>query len=382
MRPSRAKLGLVTAALALAACATIPRPTVLGDLDQVRGGAAAVEAKRYAPDAFARAEKLRGEAEAAFNGGDIAGSELLGERAVAAFAHAAALARIARADAAATEAKAALATAEAEVAALDADQQRVGADAEALELRVKVARDAQPIQPSGKADPERERARLSAARALATEARMLCGAARLLAGGTTVDDKQKAQLDEADAAVTKVEAELSTPPIPASPIDGATRARAGCLAALTTIRRGASPTSRAAGAGDALLAAISATRNFSPARDDRGVSVALRGAFAGAGNALSRDAEARLLELGKIAAANASFPIEVVVHSDRPVAKRDEDAARARGEAAVKAIEKGGGKPRTLVVVAGDQTPIADPKGPDRARNARIEIVFVTPETF
>jgi outer membrane protein OmpA-like peptidoglycan-associated protein len=371
--------------LTLAACAAVPKPSVLADVDQVRGGPAAAEASRYAPDAFAKAEKLRAEADEAFKSGDTAGAQLLAERALAAYAHAMGLARIARAEATTAEAKTALSAAEAELGGLEANLARVTADADALELKVRVNRDAQPIQPSGKADPERERARLAAARSLAVEARMLCGAARLLAGSASPapDDKAKAQLDEAEAALAKIEGELSAASIPAAPIDGATRARAGCLAALTTLRRAGSPTSRATGAGDALLAQISATGNYAPARDDRGVTVALRNVFSGGGAALTPQGEAKLVELGKIAAAHPTFPVEIVVHTDKPAGAREQDGLKARAEAAAKAVEKGGGgKVRTLPLVAGSGVPLADPAGPDKARNARVEVVFVTPETF
>ncbi|APR86965.1 TolA protein [Minicystis rosea] len=373
---------LAPVALLAAACAPMLKPTQLVELDRIRAGATAEEAKRYAPDALARAEKLRGEAEAAFADGKHALAQVLAERALAAYAHAGAVARVARAEATTAESKSALSTAEAELATIDADQARVAADADALELKVKVARDAQPIQPSGRANPERERARAAAARALAVEARMLCGAARLLAGSAAgaPDDKTKAQLDEAEAAVTKLEGELSATAQPAVPIDGATRARASCLAALTALRRAASPTSRATGASDALLAAISATGNFVPARDDRGVTVALRNAFSGA--ALAPPIEARLVELGKIAAAHPTFPVEVVVHTDRPVGAREQDAEKARAEVAIKAMQKGASALRALPLVAGNQLPVADPAGPDRGRNARVEIVFVTPETL
>ena len=386
-----ATLALVGLLGAIAGCAGVPRPMVLGEIEQVRTGAAAVEAGRYAPDAFARAEKLRADAEAAFTGGDTAGAQLLAERALAAYAHAQALARAARAEATTTDAKAALVTAEAELGALDADQRRVAADAEALELQLRVARDAQPIQPSGKADPEREKARVAAARALAMEARLLCAAARLLAGAPgsaqaasgARDTKLETPVDEAEAALIKVEGELSAASIPAAPIDAATRARAGCLAALTAIRRASSPTSRATGAGDALLAELSAAGSFAPARDDRGVTVVLRGVFSGGAGALTPQGEARLAELGKIAAAHPSFPVEIVVHTDKPLTAREEPDQQTRAGAAARALLKGSGDTaRVMPLVAGNRAPIADPAGPQRSRNARIEIVFITPEGF
>lgn len=252
-----------------------------------------------------------------------------------------------------------------------------------------MTRDAQPIQPSGRADPAREKARAAAAKALAAQGRLLCAAARLLAGGPALgapaapaapsaEAKIAAQVDEAEAAQAKVEADLGAP---AAPIDGATRARAGCLAALTVVRRAATSVTRAPGLGDALLAEISATGKLDPARDDRGVVVTLRGVFGGAG--LTPAGEAQLVALGKIAAAHATFPVEVVLHTDKPLPARDEPAQRARAEAAARALLKGGGSAvRALPLVVGDRAPVADPAGPDRARNARVEVVFVTPEGF
>ncbi len=382
MSPRRSLPLALALALGAAACAPVPKPLLFGELDRVRTGAVAAEASRYAPDAYARAQKLRDDADAAFAAGDTAGAQLLAERALAAYARAGAVARTARAEATTAEARTALAGAEAEVASLDADLARVGAEADALERRLRVARDAQPIQPSGHADPERERARLAAARALTLEARLLCGAARLLGTPPPADAKLLVPLDEAEAALAKVEAELSAASVPAAPIDGATRARAGCLAALTGLRRAASPVTRAPGAGDALLAEVSAMGTYAPARDDRGVAVALRGVFSGA-QALSPQGEARLSELGKIAAAHPAFPVEVVIHTDRPLSPRDEPPLRAQAEAAVRALQKAAGSAgHAAPFGAGNLAPVADPAGPDRARNARLEIVFVTPEGF
>jgi outer membrane protein OmpA-like peptidoglycan-associated protein len=377
--------------IAAAACAPVPRPLVLGEVDAVRGGAAASEASSLAPGAFAAAEKIRKEANAAFTAGDTSGSQILGEHALAAYAHAAALARIARAEAGADAAQTSLAASKADLGGLDADQARLAAEADAFELKLRVARDAQPIEPSGRADPEREQARAAAAKALALQARLLCGAARLLQGaaatptgggaGPAPDPKQ---LEEASAALTKVEAQLgdgAKSPAGPAPIDEATRARAGCLAALTAIRRAATPVSRAPGAGDALLTELSAMGTLSPSRDDRGVFVAFRGLFDARG-ALVPAAAARLAEIGKIAAAHPAFPVEIVVHNEKPVSAKDEAGQRARGEAVAKAIADTARGARIETILAGNAAPIVNPTGADRARNSRVEIVFVTPETF
>jgi len=377
---ARIGAALVAASLS-AACAPVPKPTVLGDVERVQSGRAATEARTYAPSAYAHADKLRREADEAFAAGDTAGSQLLGERALAAYGHALALARIARADADKASADEKLAATQRELASLEEEQLRLSAEADALERKIRVARDAQPIQPSDRADPERERARLAAARSLALEARLLCGAAKLLAGASnpTPDPKSAADLDAAAAALTKLDEALG-PSATAAPIDEATRARAGCLAALTAHRRVATPVTKAPGTGDALLAEISAMGKLSPSRDDRGVFVTLRGLFKG--NALTAEAKARLEELGRIAAAHPAFPIEVVVHNDKPVSAKDEAAQKARAEAVKGVIAGAGGGARIEAIVAGNAAPVVDPSGSDRARNARVEIVFVTPEAL
>jgi hypothetical protein len=374
------------------ACAPIPRPTILAEVDQIGQGAAAAEARTHAPGALAHAEKLRKDAGAAFAAGDTAAAQILGEQALAAYAHAHALARIARAETATDEAEARLATAKKELAGFDTDQAAVSAEADALELKIRVARDAQPIQPSGKTDPERERARIAAARALTLQARLLCAGARLLTAGSSaapggaapaLDPKLTAQLDEATAALSKLEADLG-PAATVAPIDAATRARAGCLAALTAIRRAGTPVSRAPGAGDALLAEISAMGSLAPSRDDRGVYITLRGIFkeAGSSAALTPLGEARLTEIGRIAAAHPTFPALVIVHKDKALNPREEPIERARAEALTKSIAAAAKGAKVEAIVAGNAAPVVDPAGADRTRNTRVEIVFVTPESF
>jgi hypothetical protein len=368
------------------ACASVPRPRVLEDLDSVRQSASAREARAFAVGAFAHAEKLRKEADEAFSAGDVAGAQMLGERALAAYQQASALARLARAERYRVASDAKLGTAKTELGSIEAELARASSEAEALELKVRVTRDAQAIVPSRKADPERERARLSAARSLAMQARLLCGAAKLLAsdaapqGGeakkaAAIDSKLSKELDEANAAVVRVSEKLG-PAATGAPIDEATRARAGCLHALTVLRRAATPVTRAPGAGDALLSEISAMGTYAPSRDDRGIVVTLRNIFTNDG--LSAKGQARLAELGRVAAAHPQFPIEVVLHGDN-AQKSDEK----RADAVVKALAASApGKVRADAILAGGATPLVDPGGADRARNTRVEVVFVTPESF
>jgi len=365
----------------LVGCAPVPRPLILAQVDQVRVGAAAKQAHTFAEGAFAHAEELRRQANEAFEAGDTAGSALLGERALAAYAHAHVLARIARAEAEAREAEAKIESHRKELATLEEENLRIIAEADALEQKIRVERDAQPIQPSEHADAERERARLAAARSLALEARLLCSAARLLTGDKNAkpDPKITSELDEAQKALDKLDAELG-PKATAAPIDEATRVRAACLAALSSVRRAAAPVDKAPGAGDTLLSELSAMGKLSPSRDDRGVVVTLREIFKG--NELHAEGKARVAELGRVAAAHPAFPIEIVVHHDRPVSARDEASLRARGEAVKSALSAAASGARVETIIAGNAAPVVDPSGSLRGRNARIEIVFVTPEAF
>lgn len=372
---------LAGAVLLLAACAPPPRPPVLADVDQVRGGPAALDAKELAPAAHAHAEKLRGEADAAYASGDLAAAQILGEQALAAYAHAHAVARIARADARTEKGRAELAAAQAELAKIEADQARVSAEADALDLKIKVVRDAQPLVPSGRADPDREAARLAAARALAVQARVLCAAARLLASDAPKDSevaKLQTPIDEAIAGADKLDAAVG-PSATLAPIDQASRTRAACLSALTLVRRAKSPVTRATGAGDALLTELSQPGTWSPSRDDRGVYVVLRGIFSG--DALSSAGDAKVAEVAKIAAAHPTFPVAVVVHAEKAPGAKEEASLRARADAVVASLKKNGAT-KVTGVVAGAAAPVVDPLGKDKARNARVEIVFITPETL
>jgi flagellar motor protein MotB len=114
------------------------------------------------------------------------------------------------------------------------------------------------------------------------------------------------------------------------------------------------------------------------------VTVTLRNLFKG--EALTPAASSRLAELGRIAAAHPTFPVVVVLHQDKEPAKkgkdqRDERAQMSRAELVVKAL-KAERAPRVELVLAGAALPVVNPEGADRARNARVEVVFVTPETF
>lgn len=409
----RGVLGMA-AVVSAQACTHPPPPDVLSEIEQVRASAAVASAKELAPNGFAHADKLRAEAKAAFDAGDPAGAQILGERAVAAYTHASILARIARAELSLGQTENVEAGAKKELSLIDEEQLRVTAEAEALELRVKVVKDAQPAVASEKADHDREKARWSAARALALQGRLLCGAAQLLLAQMPEQkaparpvppppakapdsDKSEDALAAANAALTpptkeslsnqvldhmntlsKLESDLAAGP--PAPIDQASRVRAGCLSALTGIRRIKTPVTAAPGAGDALLSELSAVGTWSPSRDDRGVFVTLRSVFKGEG--LVPATAARLAELGRVAAAHPAFPVLVVLHQDKAADKKEEALWKTRASQVVQAISAASAQTKIESVQAGTAMPAVDPEGADRARNARVEIVFVVPETF
>ena len=357
------KRRIIAALLFTAGCSSLPRPTVLAEVDRTRDAAAVKQAATLAPQAYLIAEKLRGDAEDAYKKGDRAGSQLLGEQALAAYAHADALARLARAEQRVEIASQKLAQEQRAFAAIDEEQRRVAAEADDIETRVRVARDAVPLSPSEPASPDREGARLAAARALAAEARLLCVAAQMLSPqGPGPADSFKA-LDALDA-------ELDKHPLH-PPIDSAVHQRSACLSALTEARRPAAQAAPEAGAADALLDELGKA-SLEPSRDDRGVSVAVRDAFQG--TVLSAKARERLVALGQVAKTHPDFPVLVVVHGAKARATpTDTDHAGAAAQALREA-----GAARVETKAVGDALPIAIP-GRDAKRNERVEVIFVAP---
>ncbi len=349
----------------LAGCTHMSRPAVLGDAAQARQSPAATEAAELAPTSFAEAEKIRRDAEAAYDAGDPSGAQILGEQAIAAYSRAFLHARIARATRALDEAKAEEAAASGELTRLHEEQARTGAEVADLETRIKVARDAMPVAPSGEADAPREKARLEAARALATEAKLLCTSTRLLAPETE-------GLKAAEQAAADLSQSLMSSPKQA-PIDAAMRARAGCLSVLGAAKRTASAAPGAAAQdGSTLLAELSREGTFAPIRDERGVVVTVSEAFSGSD--LAKNAASRLELAGKIAAAHPAMPLLVVVHEAEG---KDQKRGAQRTEAVKRLITKGRSE-RVEVVSAGSSRPVVDPsQKKDQGRNDRVEVVFL-----
>ena len=390
-------------AVAAAGCAPIPPPRVVSEADAIAGSKAALEAKTLAPSAFAHAEKLRADAHAALEHDLAARAQFIAEEAISAYGEAAALARVARAERGEQEALAESEKAEAELSQLEAEQARVRTEVDALDMRLKVTRDAQPIVASGSAGSgSREEARKQAARAMSMQAKLLCAASRLLAPASappppaaaapgapsaarpgqdpTAPDVIAKDLGSAEASIAKLDTGLdaSGP----APIDLASRARAECLSVLSRVRRANATASKAPGSSDALLSELSAyagreNAGLNPERDERGVSVTLRNVFDG--ESVSSGATARIAELDRVAAAHPDFGVALVLHTDGVVAKADESKWTARA-GKLSALFKSVPDAKRTAIVAGNFSPEVDPHGKDKAKNQRVEVVFVSPE--
>lgn len=345
------------------ACASPNRPEILKEIDRTREGRALVDAQKSAPQAFARAELLRKRAEQAFAEDDLPGAQLLSEQALAAYLRATIEARLTRAENRLAEARVLEKQQAERLAQLEVEQQRLAAEAADLELRAKVARDAEPLVKNEPASPEREKARREAARAIATQATLLCVSARLI-------EPKRESLPPLLNKAEEVRKKLDTA-APAA-IDDATALRSDCLRELTLARRPRAQANPSQGESDALLAELSRA-DFLPFRDDRGVVVTLRGVREG--GKLSAKAAEKLAELGKVAKAHPQFPLLVVSH-DAKAGGGAKDAALGLATEALRAA----GASQLEAQSAGNVAPVVPPDRPGAAaRNERLEIVFVSP---
>jgi hypothetical protein len=347
----------------LAACAPVPRPAVFAEVDRTRSAEASKQAAVLAPQAYLAAERLRQDAEAAYDKGDRTGAELLAEQSLAAYAHADALSRLARAEQRLESTAAKLSKEQRDFAAIDEQQRRVAAEADDIEIRVKVARDAIPLATSEPASGDREGARLTAARALAVEARLLCVAAQMLAPALAGPAESFKALDALDAELDQRPAR--------PPVDSAVRLRSACLSSLTEARRPNSKAAPEAGAADALLDELGKAA-LQPSRDDRGVAVVLRDVFEPSG--VKAPARERLTALGQAAKAHPTFPVLVVLHGAKGRASATDSE---RAQTVARAIRDAGAS-RVEAKAVGDALPVALP-GRDTKRNERVEVVFVAP---
>lgn len=350
--------------LGAVACATPARPPIMSQVERTREGQAVLDAQKTAPQAYARAELLKQRAEQAYADNDLPSAQILSEQALAAYLRATVEARQTRAEMRLAEARSSEKKQSERLAQLEVEQQRLSAETADLELRAKVARDAEPLAKNEPASPEREKARREAARAIVTQGSLLCVSARLvepnrsgLAALTGKADELRKKLDTAAPA----------------PIDEATALRSDCLRELTLARRPRAQANPSQGESDALLTELSRA-DFLPFRDDRGVVVSLHAPREAGAGKLGAKASAKLSDLGRVAKAHPEFPLLVVSHDARAGAKDDGLAGQAVE------LLKAAGASRIEARSAGSTTPVVPP---DRAgaasRNERLEIVFVSP---
>lgn len=348
----------------------------VGDAERMRAGLDGKDTQSLAPQIFAAANQELALAKQAQAAGDDTGADLHGDRALAMYNHAIVLARLARATKEEAAASEALSRATEQAQRYAGQRKAIDHEADDLEKKLRVAREAQLPPSSGPTDPDRERARLVAAHSLVTQARLLCSAARLVSA-------QAPGLSDAETAVVALERQIDRSKT-AVTIDPAARARAACLTSLTKARRASSAD---ADQPDTLLSelsqsgdpkAVRRTGDLAPARDERGVVVTMRSAFKG--EKLTPEAEASLKDLGRVGAAHPTFAVQVVFHDGTAPGAGEMAANQKRGEAVVHALVEGGAAAaKVKVEQAGAMAPVVDPKDArHRDRNARIEVVFVS----
>lgn len=361
-------LGLSAVAIGTPSCASSPRPRVLGQADAAAESPAAREAAELAPQAYAQAEKLRAKAAAAHEREDFSAAQILGEHSLAAYDHAFVLARYVKAERRLALAEGALAKSQAELAKLDEQQLRLAAEADALELKIKVTVDKEPMGKLPPASPERVRARRDAARALTSEARLLCLATELL-------DPKRDGLDAAQGAVSAIEEEIARGSHKDELFPRATEARTSCLRHLTLARRPATTRAPEAALTDRLFVELTETQRFFAFRDDRGIVINLREVTTPDGQ-LTSEVREQLQLLGRAAKEHSKFPLLVVAHAAKA---KQEETATAQAERVAEALREAGA-PSVRTHAAGTAQPVADGRLPDAAaRNARVEVVFVSP---
>jgi flagellar motor protein MotB len=159
-------------------------------------------------------------------------------------------------------------------------------------------------------------------------------------------------------------------------LETATEIRSECLRLISRVRsRGAQGEGKAASPpADMLLAELSAA-GAAPSRDDRGVSVVLRGLFSAAGS-LTEAGRGELHRLAQVAREHPDFPVLVVGHTGSPATEADLKQQLGTVTAELSAA----GASRVEAQGVGQRQPLLPAGSPTaRERNQRIELVFVAP---
>lgn len=364
--------GVVRPAIGLAlsfvawGCNKAAPPPELARADSVQASPALSEAETLAPQAKARADQLLREAHQLLNAGQQEEAAIVARQALAAYERTQALLRKTNAQRRVETAQAELEAKREELQKLDAETTRTAQEAEALELRAKVALDREPVNDVSLLSADRAAARQKAALQLSSEARSLCQAAELIGGSPN-------QLAETRAALDQLETELVAGSLRADLFPRARELRTRCLSALTKARRAQALEKPENPAPDQLLSQLSETEHHFVIRDERGV-VALLPLEPSV--ALDDKVRTRLTELGKIASVQKQFPLLVIAHTGQ---KKEKDLASAWLKEAVDVLTAAGA-PRIASQLALDRQPLVDRRVQiAEQKNRRLEIVFVSP---
>jgi len=371
----------ITLAATLVACGGASSQNVpdVASAERVLAAPETQTSAALAPTFFAEAQLELSLAKKAVAAGDDLTASLHAQRSLAAVQRALVVARLARAEKEDTAARAAQSDHDGRLRQIREERAKVDAEVDALEKKLHVAREASLPSESGAAgDTSRAVARLRAAETLLAEARLLCGAARLL-------DPQAKGLGDAETSLADAEGLVAGKPSkiatasgrPRQPIDGAAVARVACLSALSGARRTASQGDDP----DVLFAELSAQAaqksppGPGPARDERGVVLTLRDVFRGTD--LTESGKQALAQAALVARAHPTVSVQVVVHEAEAGAV---STSTKRAESALAALESGGvPKARLRADTAGTNIAVVAAGDPaKRARNARVDLVFVT----
>lgn len=357
------------AAWMLFACASTARPPALDASAKAHESSETL--RRVAPLAVAHADQLQASAEDALGRGETELAQLLAEQALVAYQRAELQAQSVRSAARQAAAEKALVELRGRLAELDRRQTETAAETRALELRVKVVRDAEPRLDLEPTNPKREAERRSAGLAVASEAALLCEAARLLA-------PQQASVGPALDALRQLR-DAAPKTTGSKTLDAALDSRVRCLTELTRARRSALPGASEADADRFLEQLATAVPSGRVYRDDRGTVLAVAPYERGK---LSSAATQAFRQLSEVAKANPGVPLMAVLHSSRGgvcdpavVAKRPSADCAPPLQAAFNDV----GLSNVVLQVVSDYSPL--PPGAQRlAVNPKdyVEFVFVT----
>lgn len=352
--------------------AVAPRSGHARDATHLRDSVAGRDARPLAPQVTGEADAALKDAVDAERAGDTLGAQLHGERAVASYSRAIALARLARATEEADAARAALDRAQKIADTHRAARAHLATEGDELEKKIVIAKNVHLPQASDRTDPSREKARLEAASALAMHARLLCGAARLVRPAAAEGAQTLAEVDALDKAIAAHRPSAAA----GSLVDEGMRLRARCLARITEARRDARVDGTRA---DTLLGELGAAAQgaeAAPRRDERGVVVTLRNAFQG--SSLVPAAGKQVEAWGRVARAHGPMALQVVIHASGPASAEERERDAQRAAAIVHTLTSAGAAAEHVSTeLAGARAPVVPSADGRHPRNARVEIVFV-----